>query len=441
MKKVVGKIIVLLMALTIAAGITACGNKAADTGSAGNDSDEKKTAETADSSEENKKPEKKENKSKDAVKIEDIDWNVDESVVDGERTVAMSLTNNSDYTLAGFDISFIEKDDLSEDDREAFFNDIKEGLNATDDDMEQLRSREIGMHAKTEHIIEPGDSVNDVKVYYYQGFFYMKKIDHYALVTPDIAEISYVDGDKIYKEYYDFKSKKYSMDDSTEDAQYWTTSKLGSMVPKPEAPVIKENGRDDEECFMYEAYGLTMDDFDTYIDSCKEMGYTEDPSEFEGFYSADNAEGYNVYMNYDKEKGSVSVIFKAPDEDKEKAEAPDPEEEDIEEVDSDSDAKSETGSDETEEKEIDSSGVSAKVKDTLDEYEAFFDDYIAFMKKYKNATYKDLDKMIDEYSDYIDKYSDIYGKLIDMGTEKMSAKDYAYYTKVLARIEKKLADV
>lgn len=28
-----------------------------------------------------------------------------------------------------------------------------------------------------------------------------------------------------------------------------------------------------------------------------------------------------------------------------------------------------------------------------------------------------------------------------MGSEKMSAKDYAYYTKVLARINKKLADV
>jgi len=213
------------------------------------------------------------------------------------------------------------------------------------------------------------------------------------------------------------------------------------MVPKPEAPVVKENGRDDEECFMYEAYGLTMDDFNSYADSCKEMGYTEDPSEFEGFYSADNAEGYNVYMNYDKDKGSVSVIFKAPDEDKEKAEAPDPEEEDLENIDPDSDTGEEVDSEEAEDNDIDPSGVSAKVKDTLDEYEAFFDDYTAFMKKYKNATYKDLDKMIDEYSDYIDKYSDIYGKLIDMGTEKMSAKDYAYYTKVLARIEKKLADV
>ncbi len=422
------KMIVILMALAIAAGISACGNKA-DTGSA-ESAPKEKTEETSESAEPEKE-EKEEKKSNEAVSIEDINWNVDESVVDGDRTVVMSLTNNSQYTLAGFDISFVEKDDLSGEDKEAFYNDIKESFEASDDDMEQIKGREIGMHAGTERVIPLGESVNDAKVYYYQGYFYMKKIDHYALVTPDIAEISYVDGDKIYKEYYDFKSKKYSKDDSTEDAKYWTSSKLGSLVPKPEAPVVKENGRDDEDCFMYEAYGMTMDDFNSYADSCKEMGYKEDPSEFDGFYSADNADGYNVYMNYDKDKGSVSVIFSAPDEDK--AEAPAPED-DNEKTESDG---SEAGTDE----EIDPSGVSANVKDTLDEYEAFFDEYIEFMKKYKNATYEDLDKMIDDYSDYMDKYSDIYGKLIDLGSEKMTAKDYAYYTKVLQRIEKKLAGI
>ena len=133
-----------------------------------------KKAEDTSESVEPMKEDKKEKKSNDAVKIEDIDWNVDESVVDGDRTVVMSLTNDSDYTLAGFDITFVEKDDLSEEEKEAFFNDVKEGFNASDDDMEQIRGREIGMHAATERIIPPGESINDAKVYYYQGYFYMK---------------------------------------------------------------------------------------------------------------------------------------------------------------------------------------------------------------------------------------------------------------------------
>lgn len=36
---------------------------------------------------------------KDAIKIEDIDWNVTENVMAGERFVSFNYTNNSKYTL------------------------------------------------------------------------------------------------------------------------------------------------------------------------------------------------------------------------------------------------------------------------------------------------------------------------------------------------------
>ena len=36
---------------------------------------------------------------KDAIKIEDIDWNVTEGVMDGERFISFNYVNNSAYTI------------------------------------------------------------------------------------------------------------------------------------------------------------------------------------------------------------------------------------------------------------------------------------------------------------------------------------------------------
>lgn len=42
------------------------------------------------------------------LKIEDIDWSVDEGILDGDRYVMLSYSNNSKYTISNFEITFIE---------------------------------------------------------------------------------------------------------------------------------------------------------------------------------------------------------------------------------------------------------------------------------------------------------------------------------------------
>lgn len=53
--------------------------------------------------------------------------------------------------------------------------------------------------------------------------------------------------------------------------------------------------------------------FDAYVDECKALGYTVDASSSEGFYSADNAEGYNVYLYYESDDGMMSGTIEAPE--------------------------------------------------------------------------------------------------------------------------------
>ena len=93
----------------------------------------------------------------------------------------------------------------------------------------------------------------------------------------------------------------------------------------------------------------------------------------------------------------------------------------------------------TSQKSNSTSGVNANFKATMDSYEEFFNDYVDFMKKYKNST--DITSMASDYADYMTKYSNMMQKLNDIKSEDLSTADLAYYNEVNARITKKLAEV
>lgn len=121
-----------------------------------------------------------------------------------------------------------------------------------------------------------------------------------------------IDEDKIFTVYYDYGSKKYSAESETEVAYQWSQTDFGSKIPKPDVKVV-ESDRDDEIIFMFNAYGLSLDQFNAYVEECKVLGYTVDPGNFEGFYSADNTEGYNVYLYYNKKDDSMNGTIRAPE--------------------------------------------------------------------------------------------------------------------------------
>ncbi len=87
-----------------------------------------------------------------------------------------------------------------------------------------------------------------------------------------------------------------------------------------------------------------------------------------------------------------------------------------------------------------SSSVSSDFKKTMDDYEDFIDDYVAFMKKYKKASAAKQAAMLSDYSDMMSKYSELSSEMSDMKSD-LSSDELAYYTKVMARVAKKLAKV
>ena len=80
--------------------------------------------------------------------------------------------------------------------------------------------------------------------------------------------------------------------------------------------------------------------------------------------------------------------------------------------------------------------VNTSVKEALDSYEAFIDEYIAFMQRYESSS--DTSSLLMEYMDYLTRYADLTEKMEKMEDEDMSDADYAYYTEVMLRCSQKL---
>lgn len=246
------------------------------------------------------------------INIEDIDWKVKQGIVDGDRYALLDYTNNTPYTITHFELTFEEKDDLKEEDKEKFYKHIKDVVNADDEGMEEIKNKKIEFYAKSNRIVNKNKTVKNQRVYYYSGIYYLQDASYINLADPSTATIEYISNDKIHKAYYDYKSKEYTEDEKTEKAIYWTQGTFKDKLPKPKAQVIKKDYIDNKKSFSFVACGLTKDDYDSYVDKCKKMGYTVDADNFDDSYYAKNSEGYKIDIRYDADDFELNVSISAP---------------------------------------------------------------------------------------------------------------------------------
>ncbi len=83
------------------------------------------------------------------------------------------------------------------------------------------------------------------------------------------------------------------------------------------------------------------------------------------------------------------------------------------------------------------SGVTPEFRETMDSYEAFFDEYVAFMTGIGEA--EDLSYLL-RYFDMLDRYGEMMDNLVAIDEDSLSPADEQYYLEVMTRIEKKLLE-
>lgn len=94
---------------------------------------------------------------------------------------------------------------------------------------------------------------------------------------------------------------------------------------------------------------------------------------------------------------------------------------------------------ETSDSSIDS--IRPEFKEAMDSYESFFDEYIAFMKKYASADSNDLLSLSDDYANYLTQYAETMSKMQELDNSDLSIEESLYYAKVTTRISQKLLEV
>lgn len=195
----------------------------------------------------------------------------------------------------------------------------------------------------------------------------------------------------------------------------WPTTGIGSKLPAP----ISTLGRvtsDSSSCFRMTVGNTTIDDYNNYVKACEEKGFVVDYTKNEGRYEAKNAEGYRLNTSY-LGCNRIDVMIQIPKQESATTSS------------ETTSTKEETSKDE----------LSKDFKEAMDSYEKFMNEYVAFVKKYKENP-SDL-SLISDYATYMSKYADFVEDFEKWENEEMNASETAYYIDVQARVSKKLLEV
>lgn len=104
----------------------------------------------------------------------------------------------------------------------------------------------------------------------------------------------------------------------------------------------------------------------------------------------------------------------------------------------------ETTPENTSAKQADSSqieGIRPEFQEAMDSCEAFFDEYVSFMKEYENTSQDDVLDIMDEHTDYLKQYTETMSKMEALNNGDLSTEETLYYAEVTNRISKKLMEV
>lgn len=209
----------------------------------------------------------------------------------------------------------------------------------------------------------------------------------------------------------------------------WPNSELAKLLPKPET----KNGEiilDSEENLNIDVFADEKE-FKSYVEKCKEKGFTYDYSSTDTTYSALNENGYDLYISYSEENDyeleHYSISLDIPKKD----EANTAEEQ----------GKTQEANQSSEQSnQNETSNMSTdEFKAAMDSYEQFFNKYVDFMNKYNSS--EDTASLLNEYSDFMKQYNDTMQKMNAIDTSSLTSEQLAYYTEVQARITKKLAEI
>lgn len=211
------------------------------------------------------------------------------------------------------------------------------------------------------------------------------------------------------------------------DTIAWPTGIAGKQLPAPKSTIGKFSYEYDDHFYVYIG-DTTSADYAVYVNACMENGFNVDYSKGEDYFHANNKEGWGVSICY-VGNNIMTISIDAPDEDVVDDTMP-----------SEEPSTETTKPEETEKDNSNNSGMNPDFKASMDSYEEFVDEYVAFMKKYAKSDGTDLD-MLNDYVEFMSDYDEMYNEISKWGNKELNAEEMEYYIDVQTRVNNKLLEV
>lgn len=357
------------------------------------------------------------------IKMSDIDWSVKKGIIQDERHIAFSYKNNTGYTIADMKIEFKRKDSVSDDKMLNLFKYYKDNKY-----MSESEIKKTGLISENHRFIKAGKKSNLTPVQTNDSTWDLQNMDQYEVMEPDKATITVIKNNKAYIFYYDFINKEMTMDDENSGKKIynWSTSKMAKKLPKPsfESVII---GSDDSDYFTFDAFNVTWDQYEKYIEKVKKT-FTKIETDEDNLFEASDTKGNSISLSYESFDKSLNCTVEGTDEETTESTTEATATTTVEKVTTTAKKKS-----------TQTSGIRPRIKKAIDSYETVMNSYCKFMKKYNESS--DTSSMMKDYADYMEKYSDAAEKFEKIKDDNLNDDELAYYTKVQVRVTKKLADV
>lgn len=212
----------------------------------------------------------------------------------------------------------------------------------------------------------------------------------------------------------------------------WPTSKAGKQLLAPKSTTGKFSYENDDGFSVYIG-NTSKDDYNSYVKACSDKGFTVNYNKDDNFYDADNNAGWHVSIKYEG-NNIMSIDIDAPSE---SSTAPSASEDTTKPAES-KPAQSKPAKTANNDSDM-VDGMHRDFKEAMDSYEEFFDEYVAFMKKYENSD--NPMSMFSDYTKFMSQYSETMQKLDEWKSKDLNTKEAAYLLDVTNRINKKLLEV
>lgn len=243
---------------------------------------------------------------KDEIKIDQIDWNVDSAIYDGDRRVVFEYTNNSDYSIASVKFQFRLNAEAAEEE----VNTAYQSLYGWDSSNDYERLGENGIWCAVEGMVAPGETSNQARLE--AGITYLTDIAQYELTAPDIAEIVYLKDGNLYTETYDFLNDKYSLSNDIQKYISWPDNTLAQAIPSLEGKYLT-NIFENERSINFDVEGISSSEYKDYTSECRAAGYL-DKSPGDSYYNADSDDGkYELSLIYSSDNQILDITVRLND--------------------------------------------------------------------------------------------------------------------------------